>query len=64
MEKRSIEEPVAEGGIRGPREGFNESLGVATSLLRRIIKSPGLKMQSMESAVIRVRMLSLLILKE
>ena len=47
-EKRSIEEPVAEGGIRGPREGFNESLGVATSLLRRIIKSPALKMQSMK----------------
>ena len=47
-EKRSIEEPVAEGGIRGPREGFIESLGVATSLLRRIIKSPALKMQSMK----------------
>ena len=46
-EKRAIEEPVAEGGIRGPREGFNESLGVATSLLRRIIKSPALKMQAM-----------------
>ena len=25
-EKRSIEEPEAEGGIRGPREGFIESL--------------------------------------
>ncbi|MCQ6277509.1 spore germination protein [Bacillus sp. V3B] len=46
-EKRSIEEPVAEGGIRGSREGFNESLGVGTSLLRRIIKSPALKMQGM-----------------
>ncbi|WP_338473148.1 spore germination protein [Niallia sp. XMNu-256] len=47
-EKRSIEEPVAEGGIRGPREGFNESLGIGTALLRRIIKSPALKMQSMK----------------
>ena len=47
-EKRAIEEPVAEGGIRGPREGFNESLEVNTSLLRRIIKSPALKMQSMK----------------
>lgn len=45
-EKRSIEEPVAEGGIRGPREGFTESLGINTSLIRRIIKSPALKMQS------------------
>ena len=25
-EKRAIEEPVAEGGIRGSREGFTESL--------------------------------------
>ena len=46
-EKRAIEEPVAEGGIRGSREGFNESLEVGTSLLRRIIKSPALKMQAM-----------------
>ena len=45
-EKRSIEEPVAESGIRGPREGFNESLGISTSQLRRIIKSPALKIQS------------------
>lgn len=47
-EKRSIEEPVAESGIRGPREGFNESLSVSTSQLRRIIKSPALKIQSMK----------------
>ena len=47
-EKRSIEEPVAEGGIRGSREGFIESLQVNTSLLRRIIKSPALKLQSMK----------------
>jgi hypothetical protein len=44
-EKRSIEEPSAETGIRGPREGFNESLGVNTSLVRRIIKDPALKMK-------------------
>ena len=47
-EKRAIEEPVAEGGIRGSREGFIESLQVNTSLLRRIIKSPALKIQSMK----------------
>ncbi len=44
-EKRSIEEPPAETGIRGPREGFTESLGVNTSLVRRIIKDPSLKMK-------------------
>ncbi len=46
FEKRSIEEPQAEGSIRGPREGFTESLGVNTSLLRRIIKDPALKMKT------------------
>jgi len=47
-EKRGIEEPSAEAGIRGPREGFNESLQISTSQLRRIIKTPALKMQSMK----------------
>ncbi|HWO96476.1 MAG TPA: spore germination protein [Bacillus sp. (in: firmicutes)] len=47
-EKRAIEEPTAEVGIRGPREGFSESLEVSTSQLRRIIKSPALKIQSMK----------------
>ncbi|HDR8522637.1 spore germination protein [Bacillus toyonensis] len=47
-EKRSIEEPQAESGVRGPREGFVETLGVNTSLLRRKIKSPHLKMKSMK----------------
>ncbi|GAB7388766.1 spore germination protein [Bacillaceae bacterium] len=43
-EKRSIEEPVAESVVRGPREGFIESLNVNTSLLRQRIKSHRLKM--------------------
>ncbi|MFD0675531.1 MULTISPECIES: spore germination protein [unclassified Paenibacillus] len=47
-EKRGIEEPPAEVGIRGPREGFTETLRVNTSQLRRIIKSPSLKMESMK----------------
>jgi hypothetical protein len=46
-EKRSIEEPAAETGIRGPREGFTESISVNTSLIRRIIKDPQLKMKTL-----------------
>ena len=42
-EKRSVEEPTAETVLRGAREGFIESLGVNTSLLRRKIRSPELK---------------------
>ncbi|SFJ70940.1 spore germination protein [Thermoflavimicrobium dichotomicum] len=46
-EQRNIEEPTAESVIRGSREGFIESLRVNTSLLRRRIKSPALKMKSL-----------------
>jgi len=46
-EKRSIEEPIAESVVRGPRDGFTETLGINISLLRRKIKSPDLKMKSL-----------------
>jgi hypothetical protein len=47
-EKRSVEEPLSEAVVRGSREGFIESIRVNTSLLRRIIKSPMLKMKSFQ----------------
>jgi hypothetical protein len=47
-EKRSIEEPSAEGVVRGPRDGFVETLGVNITLIRRRIKSPDLKMVAMK----------------
>jgi hypothetical protein len=47
-EKRSIEEPVGESVVRGPREGFTESLGTNLALLRRKIRSPQLKTKSMK----------------
>jgi hypothetical protein len=46
-EARGIEEPSAESVIRGPREGFTETLRVNLSQIRRIIKSPLLKMEPM-----------------
>lgn len=46
-EKRAIGEPQAESVVRGPREGFVETLGINTALLRRKIKSPALKMKPM-----------------
>ncbi|MDP4107639.1 MAG: spore germination protein [Bacillota bacterium] len=45
FEKRSIEEPSAEISVRGPRDGFTETLRVNTGLLRRRIRSPRLKME-------------------
>ncbi|ASN05766.1 spore germination protein [Virgibacillus necropolis] len=47
-EKRSIETPSAEMVVRGPREGFVETLSVNTSMIRRKIRSPELKMKSMQ----------------
>ena len=40
---RNIEEPMVENVLRGPREGFTESLAVNLSLIRRKIKSTKLK---------------------
>ncbi|WP_372632714.1 spore germination protein [Cohnella sp.] len=47
-DKRGVEEPVAESVIRGPREGFTETLSVNTSLIRRKLKSPALKIKSIQ----------------
>jgi spore germination protein KA len=42
---RSVSEPDNEKVLRGPREGFNESLMMNLSLLRRKIRTPDLKME-------------------
>lgn len=47
-DKRSISEPEAESVVRGPREGFVETLTVNVSMIRRKLKSPELKMRAME----------------
>ncbi|WP_342048715.1 spore germination protein [Bacillus sp. OTU530] len=47
-EMRSVEEPATEAVIRGPREGFTENLRTNTSLLRRRLKTPQLKMEAMK----------------
>jgi hypothetical protein len=47
FEKRAIEEPAAELSVRGPRDGFTETLRVNTTLIRRRIRSEKLKMESL-----------------
>lgn len=47
-ESRGVTEPTAQTVIRGPREGFSESLRVNTALVRRIIKDENLWMISKE----------------
>ncbi len=43
---RGIEEPASEAVVRGPREGFTESLRTNTSMIRRKLRTPHLKMRS------------------
>ncbi|ANY67767.1 spore gernimation protein GerA [Paenibacillus sp. BIHB 4019] len=43
-ERRSIEEPVSEAVVRGPRDGFTETLRSNTAMLRRRIKDPSFTM--------------------
>ncbi|EMT52022.1 spore germination protein [Brevibacillus borstelensis] len=45
-ETRSVEEPIAESVVRGPREGFVETVEINTSLLRKRLRTPLLKMKS------------------
>jgi len=42
-EQRSVEEPTAESVLRGPREGFIETMRTNIAMLRRKIRSPKLK---------------------
>ncbi|WP_338449731.1 spore germination protein [Niallia oryzisoli] len=47
-EQRSVEEPSSQVTVRGPRDGFTESLRTNTSLVRRRIQNPDLWMESMK----------------
>lgn len=47
-----INEPVAESVIKGPHEGFTETLRINTSLLRRKIKHPSLRLISLKLGVL------------
>ncbi|WP_419182336.1 spore germination protein [Paenibacillus radicis (ex Xue et al. 2023)] len=44
---RSINEPETESVIRGPREGFVENIRTNTSMIRRKLKTPHLKMKNL-----------------
>ncbi|MTT30773.1 spore germination protein [Terrilactibacillus sp. BCM23-1] len=43
---RGIEDPTSEVVVRGPREGFVESLRINTSLIRKRLRTPQLKIKS------------------
>ncbi|MCM3000278.1 MULTISPECIES: spore germination protein [Paenibacillus] len=45
-EHRGVEEPTSEVSIRGPKESFTEMLQTNTNLIRRRIRTPKLKLES------------------
>lgn len=47
-ETRGVEEPKTEAVVRGPREGFCETMITNMTLLRRKIKNPNLTFETME----------------
>ena len=47
-EKRGISEPGGENVVRGPRQGFTETLRINTSMLRRIVKNTNLRFVSLK----------------
>lgn len=47
-EKRSITEPDTEVIVKGPRDGFTETLRTNTALLRRRIEHPALRFEAMK----------------
>lgn len=49
---RSVEEPATEPVIRGPRDGFIESLQVNLTLIRRRLKTPQLKSEFLQAGLL------------
>ncbi len=47
-EKRSLEQPDSEVIVKGPREGFIETLRTNTALLRRKLGDPGLTLEALQ----------------
>lgn len=63
LQLRSVTEPDAETTIRGPREGFVESLFVNTALIRRHIRVPHLWIEMVEIGSLSKTMVALAYIK-
>lgn len=56
---RMISEPVTENVVRGPRDGFTENIENNVALIRRRIKSPDLRVESLKIGTETKTMLSI-----
>ncbi|MBY0095975.1 spore germination protein [Mesobacillus maritimus] len=62
-EQRSIEEPGSQVTVRGPRDGFTESIGTNISLVRRRIQNPNLWVETMKIGTVTKTDVSLVYIK-
>ncbi len=62
-DKRSVSEPQTERTIRGPREGFVETLSTNVALVRREIASPDLRVEYIKVGVRAKRTVALMYMK-
>ncbi|WP_274654347.1 spore germination protein [Paenibacillus humicola] len=63
-ETRSITEPSSTGVVRGPRDGFVESLGVNISLIRRRIKNKRLTAETIAVGTVTRTQVAMLYLRD
>jgi len=63
-EHRSIEEPSSQTVIRGPKEGFTESIRTNVSLIRRKIKSPKLRIDHKSIGTVTQTQIAVVYLKD
>lgn len=62
-EHRSIQEPGSQVTVRGPRDGFTESIRTNTSLIRRRIQNPNLWMENMKIGAVTKTDVSIMYIK-
>lgn len=62
-ERRQVSEPTAQSVIRGPQEGFNESISTNIALIRRKIKDPNLWLESKQVGRVTKTSVALMFIK-
>nr|WP_257535549.1 spore germination protein [Mesobacillus foraminis] len=62
-EQRSVEEPGSQVTVRGPRDGFTESIRTNTALVRRRIQNPDLWVETMKIGTVTKTDVSIMYIK-
>lgn len=62
-EQRSVQEPGSQVTVRGPRDGFTESIRTNTALIRRRIQNPNLWLENMKIGTVTKTDVSIMYIK-